>query len=172
MTPEAPIALIGPMAAGKSSLGRKLATRLQRTFVDTDREIVRAHGPIARIFAERGEARFRALEADAVRAALQPGHVVSLGGGAVLDAGTRELLGGADVVLVTVSEAAVERRLGGASRPLVADGIASWRRIAAEREPIYRSLADVVVDTSTRPMRAIVDELEAWVRDRAPKEDQ
>lgn len=163
VAPDAPaIALIGPMAAGKSSLGRKLASRLGRRFIDTDREIVRAYGPVADIFAERGEPAFRALEADAVRDALAPGRVVALGGGAVLDPGTRALLRGVRVALVTVSPEAAARRIRGGTRPLVADGIDAWRRIAAEREPIYRELADIAVDTSARPMAAIVDELEAW----------
>lgn len=161
-----PIALIGPMAAGKTSLGRKLASRIGRTFADTDRLVVLEHGPIPEIFADHGEAVFRRWEADAVRRALVPGTVVALGGGAVLDEGSRELLGAATVVLVTVDEHAAERRLGGGGRPLVADGIDAWRRIAAEREPLYRSLADVTVDTSRTPMARVLDELQAWLAER------
>ena len=55
-------------------------------------------------------------------------------------------------MLLTVSEDAVGARLVGGGRPLLTEGIASWRRIAAERDPIYRALADVTVDTSRRPM--------------------
>lgn len=162
-----PVVLIGPMAAGKTSLGRKLASRLGRTFADTDRLIVLEHGPIPELFAAHGEAVFRRHEADAVRRALTPGAVVALGGGAVLDEGTRALLREqATVVLVTVDERAAERRISGGGRPLVADGIAAWRRIAAERDPIYRELADVTVDTSRTPMARLVDELEAWLTER------
>lgn len=161
-----PIALIGPMAAGKSSLGRKLSARIGRTFTDTDKLVVLEHGPIPQLFAEHGEAAFRHWEAEAVRRALVPGAVVALGGGAVLDERTRALLAHATVVLVTVDEEAVQRRLAGGGRPLLADGIASWRRIAAEREPIYRELADTVVDTSRTPMAQLVDRLEAWLADR------
>lgn len=162
-----PIALIGPMAAGKTSLGRKLASRIGRTFADTDRLVVLDHGPIAEIFATQGEGAFRRWEAEAVQHALTPGSVIALGGGAVLDAGTRALLREqATIVLVTVDEAAAERRIRGGGRPLVADGIAAWRRIAAERDPIYRELADTVVDTSRTPMSRLVEQLEAWLGER------
>ncbi|GAA3600469.1 shikimate kinase [Agrococcus terreus] len=162
-----PIALIGPMAAGKSSLGRKLASRLGRTFADTDRLVVLAHGPIPELFEREGEPAFRRHEAAAVQRALVPGAVVALGGGAVLDAGTRGLLSHATVVLVTVDERAAERRIGGGGRPLLADGIAAWRRIAAERDPIYRELADVTVDSSRTPMTQLVDRLERWLGERS-----
>lgn len=161
-----PLALIGPMAAGKSSLGRKLATRVGRTFVDTDRLVALEHGPIPEIFAEHGEPAFRRWEAEAVRHALTPGAVVALGGGAVLDAGTRALLEHATVVLVTVDERAAERRIAGGGRPLLADGMAAWRRIAEERAPLYRELADVELDTSRTPMAQLVDRLEAWLAER------
>ncbi|GEK80536.1 shikimate kinase [Agrococcus baldri] len=162
-----PIALIGPMAAGKTSIGRKLASRIGRTFADTDRLVTLDHGPIPAIFAEHGEPAFRAWEAEAVQRALTPGSVVALGGGAVLDEGTRALLREqATVVLVTVDELAAERRIVGDARPLVADGIAAWRRIAGERDPIYRELADTVVDTSRTPMARLVDQLEAWLEER------
>lgn len=162
-----PIALIGPMAAGKTSLGRKLASRIGRTFADTDRLVVLDHGPIPEIFAEHGETAFRRWEASAVQHALTPGSVVALGGGAVLDEGTRSLLRAqATVVLVTVDEVAAERRIGGGGRPLVTGGITDWQRIAAERDPIYRELADTIVDTSRTPMVRLVDQLEAWLGER------
>lgn len=162
-----PIALIGPMAAGKTSLGRKLASRIGRTFADTDRLVALDHGPIPEIFATHGEPAFRQWEAEAVQRALTPGSVVALGGGAVLDARTRALLREqATIIRVTVDDIAAERRIGGGGRPLVADGIADWRRIATEREPLYRELADITVDTSRIPMSRLVDRLEAWLRER------
>nr|WP_092667450.1 shikimate kinase [Agrococcus carbonis] len=155
------------MAAGKTSLGRKLATRIGRTFADTDRLVVLEHGPIPQIFAEHGEPVFRRWEADAVQRALTPGAVVALGGGAVLDPGTQALLREqATVVLVTVDEEAAARRIGGGGRPLLADGIAAWRRIAREREPLYRELADTVLDTSRTPMARLVDQLQGWLEER------
>lgn len=159
-----PVALIGPMAAGKSSVGRILARVLSREFIDTDKAIVRDHGPIPTIFAERGEEGFREVEAETVAAALRPGAVVSLGGGAVLREDTQRLLKQATVVLITVSEEAVAVRIDNDKRPLLAEeGVVAWRRITDAREPIYRSLADAVADTSHRPMRRVAEEVAAWV---------
>ncbi len=148
------------MAAGKSSVGRKLARRLRREFIDSDKRIVAAHGPIATIFQSLGESGFRALEAEAVRGALGENTVIALGGGAVLHEQTRELLAGTTVVLLTIDERTAERRIGGTSRPLLVDGgIDAWRRIAQERAPLYASLADITIDGSGRPVMALVDEL-------------
>ena len=158
MTPRT-IALIGPMGAGKTSVGRRLAKHLDRRFVDTDAVIATEHGAIPHLFSTVGEERFRVIERDVVQQELRSGGVVALGGGAVLDETTRTLLADCTVVLLTVSEEAVVERLAGGRRPLLTEGIASWRRIASEREPIYRELADVTVDTSRRPMTTIAAEL-------------
>ena len=153
------VALIGPMGAGKTSVGRRLARHLGGRFVDTDAVIAAEHGPIPHLFATVGEGAFRALERDVVQRELRAGGVVALGGGAVLDESTRAALADCTVVLLTVSEEAVAARLESGSRPLLTEGLASWRRIAAEREPLYRALADVTVDTSRRPMTKIAAEL-------------
>ena len=155
------VAVIGPMGAGKSSVGRKLAKRLGVPFVDTDQRIVARHGTIADLFAERGEPGFRMLEREVVAEALGGGGVVALGGGAVLDPATRADLARCRVVLLTVDETAVAERLASGSRPLLVDGLDSWRRIAAERDVVYRGVADLVVDTSRRPMAHVVEELAA-----------
>ena len=163
-----PVALIGPMAAGKSSVGRKLARTLGRTFVDTDREIVRQHGPIAELFATRGEPAFRTIEARVVADALVDDAVVSLGGGAPLAPETQEVLGRSHVVLLMIDDRQAERRIAGSARPLLADGgIDAWRRILAEREPTYRALADLEVDASRRPMSDVVAEIATWLEARA-----
>lgn len=153
------IAVIGPMGAGKTSIGRKLAKRLGLPFTDTDSRIAQANGPIPELFATRGEQGFRALERAEVEQALTRGGVVALGGGAVLDPRTRADLAGATVVLLTVSEDAVAERLASGGRPLLTDGLTSWRRIAEERRSVYEALADVVADTSHRPVATIVEEL-------------
>lgn len=153
------IALIGPMAAGKSSIGRRLAKRLALPFTDTDAVIAARHGPIPELFAVGGESGFRGLERAVVAEALAGGGVVALGGGAVLDLDTRRDLAGCTVVLLTVSEEAVAARLGGGRRPLLTEGVESWRRIRDERADLYASLADVVVDTSRRPITTVADEL-------------
>lgn len=159
------VAVIGPPAAGKSRIGRIVAKRLGVPFVDTDSRVVRDHGPVARIFAEHGEARFRELERATVAAALAEDAVVALGGGAVLDAGTRALLGGADVVLLTITERAAAQRIAGGKRPLIT-GIDSWIALAAERAELYASLAHTTVDSSTRPATVIADEIAGWARAR------
>ncbi|MFI8631973.1 shikimate kinase [Microbacterium sp. NPDC077663] len=161
------IVLIGPMGAGKTSVGRRVAKRLGLGFTDTDAAIVRAHGPIADIFAEHGEPHFRVLERDAVAAALATGGVVSLGGGAVLDETTRERLRPHRVALLTVAPRVVARRLGdAATRPLLTAGdetpIARWERIYAERRPVYESVADATFDTSSGPLENIVTAIAEW----------
>ncbi|MFN8085557.1 MAG: chorismate synthase [Microbacterium sp.] len=84
------IVLIGPMGAGRTSVGRRVARALGTPFADTDKMVVRDHGPIPELFAHHGEGHFRALERAAVAEALTRGGVVALGGGAVLDPSTRE----------------------------------------------------------------------------------
>ena len=158
------IAVIGPMGAGKSSIGRQVARALGEPFADTDALIVAEHGPIPELFARIGEPGFRTIEREVVRAALDAGGVVALGGGAVLDPATRALLSTCTVVLLTVSEEAIGPRIAGGGRPLLADGVDSWRRILAERLPVYQALADVVVDTSRRPMTTIAAELAERLR--------
>lgn len=152
------IVLIGAPAAGKTRVGRRLAKRLNKPFVDTDREIVAEHGPIPEIFATRGEPYFRALERAAVEAALGTDAVVSLGGGAVLDPRTQSDLAGARVVLLTISREAVSERIANAKRPLIT-GIDAWSALVAERAELYDALADLRVETSFRKPEFVVDEI-------------
>ncbi|WP_323749489.1 shikimate kinase [Curtobacterium sp. VKM Ac-1393] len=166
--PGSPVVVIGPMGAGKSSVGKRVAKALGVPFTDTDRVIVREHGPIPGIFADRGEPAFRALEAEAVRTALATGGVIAVGGGAVTHAATREALSGARIVLLTVSPEAVAERIAGSDRPLLANGgIDAWQTIMDERAATYAELAHVVVDTSRRPMSRVVDEVVTWLRSDA-----
>ncbi|MGQ3256387.1 MAG: shikimate kinase, partial [Microbacterium aurantiacum] len=135
-------------------------------FSDTDKIVVRDHGPIPQIFVEHGEAHFRELEHHAVAEALRAGGVVALGGGAILDARTRSLLETHRVVLLTVSPQTVAGRLHGDDRPLLAgdDALERWKRIWTERRPLYDSVADVTFDTSRGPLSRVVDAVTAWVR--------
>lgn len=163
------IVLVGPMGAGKTSIGRRVARDLGVGFTDTDKVVVRDHGPIPQIFTEHGEAHFRELEHRAVAEALAAGGVVALGGGAVLDARTRDLLDAHRVVLLTVSPHTVAGRLHGEDRPLLAgdDALERWQRIWAERRPLYDSVADVTFDTSRGPLSRVVEAVTAWVRTSA-----
>lgn len=159
------VVLIGPMGAGKTSIGRRVAKMLGVPFADSDAAIARAHGPIERIFAEQGEARFRELERAAVADALDAGGVVALGGGAVMDAGTRALLAGHRVVLLTVEPRIVASRIHGTNRPLLQadDPVARWREIYEARRPVYEELADATFDTSHGPLGAVAEAIVAWV---------
>lgn len=164
------LVLVGPMAAGKTSVGRRIARLLEVPFIDTDKRIAAEHGPIPQIFAQHGEPYFRALERQAVAAAVAEGGVVSLGGGAVTDAGTRALLVQHPVAFLTVSAESVARRITGAGRPLLAgegDPVERWRTIFDERRGWYEEVADLTVDTSHRPMRMLAEEIAAWRKEQA-----
>jgi len=170
-SPDSPLTLVlvGPMAAGKTSVGRRVARMLEVAFVDTDKVISAEHGPIPQIFTEHGEAHFRELERAAVAAALTDGGVISLGGGAVIDAETRTLLGQHPVVFLTVTADAVQRRIRGAGRPLLAgeeDPIVRWQAIFDQRRGWYEEVSDLTVDTSRRPMRMLAEEIAAWRKEQ------
>jgi shikimate kinase len=158
------VVLVGPMGAGKTRVGKRVARMLDAGFIDTDRLVVAEHGPIAEIFAEHGEPYFRGLERDAVIRALGTDGVVSLGGGAVLDAATQADLAEQRVVFLTVSARAVEGRLGEGKRPLIRDGVNDWQRIFDERREIYERLSDLTIDTSHHPYDQIAQEVAEWAR--------
>ncbi|WP_400998811.1 shikimate kinase [Agromyces sp. GXQ0307] len=163
-----PIVLVGPMGSGKSRVGARLAASLGAPFVDTDQRIVERHGPIEQIFEHHGEAGFRAFEREVVAEALREEAVVSLGGGAVLDAGTRADLAGLAVVRLDVRPEAVAPRLSGGTRPLLADGgLERWIRIREERRPLYDEVAGLSIDTTRRSVARIVEEITEWAGGRA-----
>jgi shikimate kinase/3-dehydroquinate synthase len=138
------VALIGFMGSGKTSIGRLVAERLDRPFLDLDQAIEeRAGTSIPRLFAERGEAGFRAIEEHAVRAALAAPEpsVLALGGGAVTSAETRSLLRDAFVVVLPVGVDLAWSRVRASSRPLAQDE-ETFRRLYEERQPLYREVAD------------------------------
>ncbi|MER6051076.1 shikimate kinase [Streptomyces sp. NPDC001793] len=162
------VVLVGPPGAGKSTVGALLAARLGVGYRDTDADIVVTAGkPIAEIFIEDGEGHFRELERAAVRTALD-GHrgVLSLGGGAVMDDGTRKLLTGLPVVFLDVELADAVKRVGlDAPRPLLAvNPRKQWRELMERRRPLYTEVARAVIATGGRTPEdiadAIVDALE------------
>jgi shikimate kinase len=168
------VVLIGPPAAGKSRIGRKVARYLHRDFIDTDSVIVAEHGPIAEIFRDRGEPAFRTIEREVVaRALATDAVVVSLGGGAVLDEQTRLDLRNQRVALLTMNADAAARRISGQRRPLLAaetgeDRLAAWQQLLDARRSIYEGLATRSWDTSERPITAIAEEIAEWAgTDRA-----
>jgi shikimate kinase / 3-dehydroquinate synthase len=166
------IVLIGFMGTGKTVVGRRIAERLGRSFVDTDTIIeARAGRTIARIFAEDGEPAFRGLEAAAVaEAGASHSAVIATGGGVPLRPDNmRRLRRRGVIVALTASPRAILARVGGgADRPLLgADPEAAVRRLLAERDAAYRN-ADLIVDTSDCSTDEIADRVLAFVEARSP----
>jgi shikimate kinase len=151
------------MGAGKSTVGRLLGASLGLAVRDVDDDIVAAEGrEIADIFVESGEPHFRALERDAVAAALSSHDgVLALGGGAVTDAATRELLAAHTVVFLKVGFTDAVERVGlGVSRPMLMGNVRSRvRELIETRTPVYESVATFTVDTDGRPPEAVAEEI-------------
>jgi shikimate kinase len=145
------VVLVGPMGAGKTTVGQLLAEAWGTTARDTDSDIEAAEGrPISEIFVDDGEAYFREREAAAVAAALaEHDGVLTLGGGAVLDPSTRALLAGHRVVFLRVGLSEAVKRVGlGSSRPLLLGNVRGRiKALLDERTPVYESVATESVDT-------------------------
>lgn len=157
------IVLIGPMGAGKTTVGALVASRLGTSVRDTDHDVEATTGrTISEIFVDDGEAAFRALERAAVAEALATHDgVLALGGGAVLDPDTRELLAGHDVVFLRVGLSDSVKRVGlGAARPLLLGNVRGRiKALLDERTPVYESVATLVVDTDGRAPDDIAAEI-------------
>jgi shikimate kinase len=160
------IFLVGLMGAGKTSIGRLLARRLGKAFFDCDREIERATGvKIPVIFDIEGEAGFRAREARMLAELVQGGNIVlATGGGAVLSPQNRRVL--AENGIVVYLRATVpdlwNRTRHDRNRPLLrtAEPLATLERLYAERDPLYREIADIIVDTGEQTLGSLAHKLE------------
>lgn len=159
------VVLVGPMGAGKTTVAALLGERWGVAVRDTDADVEAAEGrSISDIFVDSGEAHFREREAAAVATALaEHDGVLSLGGGAVLDPATRELLEGLPVVFLRVGLSDAVKRVGlGTSRPLLLGNVRSRiKALLDERTPVYESVASVVVDTDGRSPDEVADEVVA-----------
>jgi shikimate kinase len=159
------IFLIGPMGAGKSAVGRYLARHLHLSFVDSDDEIESRTGvDIAFIFEKEGEAGFRQREAKAIDdLSRMDGVVLATGGGAIIDEQSRSRLGGRGYVvyLHTTVEQQLERTTKGRERPLLErdDPRATLEALLLVRDPQYREIADLVVETDGRRVRSVANEI-------------
>lgn len=163
------VVLIGPMGSGKTTVAGLLADAWDVPVRDTDEDIEAAEGrSISDIFVDSGEQYFRALERDAVARALATHEgVLALGGGAVLDVSTRELLAGHRVVFLRVGLSEAVKRVGlGTSRPLLLGNVrATVKKLLDERSPIYSALATHVVDTDERSPDEVAAEIAELVDD-------
>jgi shikimate kinase len=170
MRPGTPIVLIGFMASGKTTVGRLVAERLQRRFLDLDHLVEETAGmKVAELFRTQGEPAFRKAEAEALGKALKQDNVVlATGGGAACrEDNLRAMLASGYVVALSAPPAEVLKRTGGASgRPLLdgaADPLAEAQRLLAEREPFY-ARAHLRVDTAGKEPTAVATEIVDAVR--------
>jgi shikimate kinase len=156
------VVLVGPPGAGKTTVGRLLAERWGVSFRDTDADVEAVAGKsISEIFVDDGEPRFRELERDAVATALAEHEgVLSLGGGAVLDATTRALLAHHHVVFLSVGMADAAKRVGlSRDRPVLAlNPRATLHALLEERLPLYREVADVEIVTDGRTPAEVAEQ--------------
>ncbi|HET7067458.1 MAG TPA: shikimate kinase [Nocardioides sp.] len=159
------LVLVGPMGAGKSTVGRLLAERRDVAFRDTDDDVERTEGrSISDIFVDSGEEHFRALEREAVARALQEhAGVLAVGGGAVMQPETQALLAGHRVVFLRVGLTDAAARVGlGTSRPLLLGNVRStMKALLDERTTVYEAVADASVDTDGRTPDEVADLVEA-----------
>lgn len=161
------VVLVGTMGAGKTTVGRLLAQAWGVGFRDTDEDIEASTGrTVSDIFVESGEETFRALERDAVAAALE-GYdgVLALGGGAVQDETTRALLAGQQVVFLRVGLTDAAARVGlGVSRPLLLGNIRGRiKQLIEARTPVYESVATHTVDTDGLTAEEVVEHVRSAV---------
>ncbi|MBM3704283.1 MAG: shikimate kinase [Actinobacteria bacterium] len=168
LQPVSTVIITGPPGAGKSSTARALAEMIGGEVLDTDQLIEEATGKkISEIFTDDGEQYFRAQEEVAVDRALthhsSRSKIISLGGGAVLSEITRERLRKSDgkIFFLEVSIAYAAPRIGfNRDRPLLVDNPrAKWVALKKERQAIYESVADVIVNTDGKSAREVAQEI-------------
>ncbi len=166
------IVLVGPMGAGKSVVGALLARRLGLPFLDVDALLeAEAGARIADLFRDEGEAAFRARESALLtRCLAADGHVVATGGGAVVAADNRRRLRERGLIAWLQADPGTQlpRLEGCRDRPLLGstDRLARLDALAAERDPLYREIADLAVDTRGLDAASVAEALAARVAGR------
>ena len=165
--------LIGPMGSGKSTVGKQLASLLNCDFIDSDAEIeTRSGANIPWIFDVEGEEGFRRREAAVIAdLAQRPNAVIATGGGAVIREGNRTVMADSGVVIyLDVSlENQIKRTGSGDDRPLLkgADKRETLSRLMQEREPLYRSIADIIVTANAGNARKVARQIKEQLVQRA-----
>ncbi|MBL1274859.1 MAG: shikimate kinase AroK [Ectothiorhodospiraceae bacterium] len=166
------IIFVGPMGAGKTTIGKALASQLGRTFYDSDREIEERTGAnIPLIFELEGEEGFRRREQTAIAELMAKTDIVlATGGGAVLDPENRDHITrqGFVIYLNAPLEQLLKRTAKDKSRPLLqtADPRKKLQDILTIRDPLYREIADVIIETDGGPARTVVKNLLALIAER------
>jgi shikimate kinase len=166
------IFLVGMMGAGKTTVGRALASRMKREFVDTDRVLVDRTGvPVATVFEIEGEEGFRRRESDVLQELCEEdGRVVATGGGIVLAEANRRLMRehGTVIYLRARLESLWERTRHDTSRPLLAtpNPKARLTELLKQREPLYREAAHLIVDSGPQSASTLVNRVLAALRAR------
>jgi shikimate kinase len=171
--PVAPphVVLVGLPGSGKTSVGRALAARLGRQFIDFDEEIERREGqPVSRIFADRGEGHFRTLERRLTEEMRDAGGglVLAPGGGWVTDPPVVELLRPpAAVIYLAAQPATALERMGPRRdlRPLLAapDPLAALTRLLENRGGLYEAASDLAVDTEQLDLQGVIEQIATWI---------
>lgn len=159
------LVLMGPMGAGKTTVGREVAARLSLTFADTDALIEADQGKsVGEIFVEDGEPHFRLVEESIViDALLSETGVLSLGGGSVMNDEVAKALQSspAKKIFLDISLAAVSPRVGfDNARPLLmVNPRQKWAELMNLRRPTYESLADLTIEVSEKSVAEITDQI-------------
>ena len=167
---EGNIFLVGLMGAGKTSVGKALARILGKTFLDSDQEIERITGvPVPVIFEIEGEAGFRLRESRMLTELVRRNNIVlATGGGAVLSRENRDLLTatGTVIYLRAPVRLLIKRTRRDRNRPLlqVADPAARLTALFEQRDPLYREIAQVIVDTGDQSVRVLAGQIEYKLR--------
>lgn len=160
------IFLVGPMGAGKSTIGIRLAKLMDKIFIDSDSEIINITGvSIDLIFEIEGESGFRKRESKIIaELTARENIVLATGGGAILDADNRGCLkrSGTVVYLKASPEQLLKRTVKDKKRPLLQtdDRLGKIEQLLKTRGPLYEELADIIINTDDRDVKDIVDKIQ------------